>query len=48
MKRQKAQKNNVNDREILESEILACLDRLDTERLRLLYITAKIWENKPE
>lgn len=47
MKSQKAQ-NNANDREILKSEILACLDRLDAERLRMLYITAKIWENKPE
>lgn len=35
-----------NDRELLKEEILKCIDRLDTERVKLLYITAKIWEGR--
>lgn len=35
-----------NDKELLKEEILKCVDRLDTERVKLLYITAKIWEGR--
>lgn len=35
-----------NDREILRAEILACMDKMDMERLKMLYITAKIWEGR--
>lgn len=37
-----------NDRERLKAEILKCIDNMDTERVKLLYVTAKIWEGKPE
>lgn len=37
-----------NDREALKEEILKSTDRMDTERLKMLYITAKIWENVKE
>lgn len=37
-----------NDRERLKEEILRCIDNMDTERVKLLYVTAKIWEGKPE
>lgn len=35
-----------NDKELLKEEILKCIDRMDTERVKLLYITAKIWESR--
>lgn len=37
-----------NDRNVLKEEILKCIDSMDTERVKLLYVTAKIWEGKPE
>lgn len=37
-----------NEREVLKEEILKSTDRMDTERLKMLYITAKIWENVKE
>lgn len=33
-----------NDKELLKEEILKCIDRMDAERVKMLYITAKIWE----
>lgn len=37
-----------NDLTLLKEEILKSIDRMDMERVKMLYITAKIWENKPE
>lgn len=33
-----------NDRELLKKEIIKCIDNMDIERIRMLYLTAKIWE----
>lgn len=33
-----------NDRELLKEEIIKCIDNMDIERVRMLYLTAKIWE----
>lgn len=35
-----------NDREELKKAILEIADNLELEHLRMLYITAKIWENR--
>lgn len=33
-----------SDREVLKEEIVALIDSMEIEKVRMLYLTAKIWE----
>lgn len=44
MKKEEYSNGLPNDREILKEEIVKYIDHTEIEKVRMLYLTAKIWE----